>query len=140
MIDPLNDYPGYLLRRASALAMSKLAKQLKVLKVSPTEATVLNVIDANPDVKQSDIGRLLNIATANMAPLISRLARRNLIERQPVDKRSHCLVLTRTGRNLTAKVKGIFAQHEAALLCKIPVVHRAALFFALRALLEKESE
>ena len=71
MIDPLTNYPGYLLRRASAAAMANLAKRLKKLNLSPTEATILNVIDANPNANQSDIGRLLDIARANMAPLVS---------------------------------------------------------------------
>jgi DNA-binding MarR family transcriptional regulator len=135
MIDPLNNYPGYLLRRASAIAMGNLAKRLKGLDLSPAEATVLNVIDANPNASQSDIGRLLDIASANMAPLVFRLADRNLVERRPVDKRSHGLVLTGAGRNLTAKIKKIFAEHEADLLARIPKALRESFFSGVRALL-----
>ena len=138
MIDPLTNYPGYLLRRASAIAMGNLASRLKTLDLSPTEATVLNVIDANPNANQSDIGRLLDIARANMAPLVSRLAGRDLIERQPVDKRSHGLVLTRSGRTLMAKTKKIFAEHETALLSRIPEAQREAFFSGVRALLERD--
>jgi len=138
MIDPLTNYPGYLLRRASAVAMANLAKRLKRLDLSPAEATILNVIDANPNANQSDIGRLLDIARANMAPIVSRLAGRKLIERQPVDKRSHGLVLTRTGHNLTSKIKKVFAEHETALLTRIPEVHRDLFFSALRALLARD--
>lgn len=138
MIDPLKGYPGYLLRRASAHAMAKLAKRLKGLDLSPTEATVLNVIEANPNVNQSDIGRLLDIARANMAPLVSRLAQRDLIERQPLDKRSHGLILSRTGRNLTTKLKKVFADHEADLLTRIPASQRAVFLSSLRSLLERE--
>src|SRR5580704_1942134 len=96
MMDPMSTYPGYLLRRASAQAMARLAKRLKTLHLNPTDATVLIVIDSNPNAKQSEIGRLLDIARANMAPLSSRIAARKLIERQPVDGRSHGLILTRT--------------------------------------------
>jgi DNA-binding MarR family transcriptional regulator len=138
MIDPLTNYPGYLLRRASAVAMANLAKRLKKLGLSPAEATILNVIDANPNANQSDIGRLLDIARANMAPLVSRLAGRKLIERQPVDKRSHGLVLTRTGRNLTSKIKEAFAEHETALLTRIPEAQREVFFSAVRALLDRD--
>jgi hypothetical protein len=31
MIDPMSDYPRYLLRRASAVAMARVAKRLKAL-------------------------------------------------------------------------------------------------------------
>jgi|SRR5450631_222703 DNA-binding MarR family transcriptional regulator len=135
MIDPLENYPGYLLRRASAVAMANLAKRLRSLDLSPTEATVLNVIDANPNASQADIGRLLDIATANMAPLVSRLADRDLVERRPLDRRSHGLVLTGTGRRMTAKIKKIFAEHEADLLARIPKAQRETFISGLRALL-----
>ena len=137
MIDPMSDYPGYLLRRASALTMARLAKRLKTLHLNPTDATVLIVIDSNPNAKQSEIGRLLDIARANMAPLISRIAARKLIERQPVDGRSHGLILTRTGRALIPKIKSAIAQHEAELIGRVPVSHRPIVVEGLRALMEE---
>jgi DNA-binding MarR family transcriptional regulator len=113
MIDPMSGYPGYLLRRASALAMARLAKRLKTLHLSPTDATVLSVIDANPNSKQSEIGRVLDIARANMAPL------------------------SRAGRALIPRIKSAFAQHEAALVKEIPASQRRAFVAGLRALLRK---
>jgi DNA-binding MarR family transcriptional regulator len=137
MIDPMSDYPGYLLRRASAQAMARLAKHLKALHLNPTDATVLNVIDVNPNSKQSEIGRMLDIARANMAPLVSRLAERDLIERQPVDGRSHGLVLSRAGRALIPRIKSAFAEHEQTLMQAIPASQRRAFVAALRALLKE---
>ncbi len=136
MIDPSKNDPGYLLRRASAMAMGILAKRLKALDLSPAEATVLNVIAANPNASQADIGRLLDIATANIAPLVSRLADRDLIERRPLDKRSHGLVLTPTGRKLTTRIQKVFAAHETELLKSIPEAHREPFFAVVRALIE----
>ncbi|MEO7208069.1 MAG: MarR family transcriptional regulator [Steroidobacteraceae bacterium] len=133
----MSDYPGYLLRRASAMAMTRLAKHLKALHLNPTDATVLNVIDANPNSKQSEIGRMLDIARANMAPLISRLAERGLIERQRVDGRSHALVLSRAGRALIPRIKSAFAQHGEALVKAIPRSQRRAFVAALRAMLKE---
>ena len=137
MIDPMSDYPGYLLRRASAMAMARLSKHLKAVHLNPTDATVLSVIDANPNSKQSEIGRMLDIARANMAPLISRLAQRDLIQRQPVDGRSHGLVLSRAGRALIPRIKSAFAEHEKALMRDIPATQRRALVAALRAMLKE---
>jgi DNA-binding MarR family transcriptional regulator len=140
MIDPMQDYPGYLLRRASVVTMARLARRLKALHLSPTEAAVLTVIDANPNGKQSAIGRLLDIASANMAPLISRLAKRGLIDRQPVDGRSHGLLLSRSGRALVARVKSVLLEHEERLAAKIPAKQRQAFLAALRAIQEDASE
>jgi|SRR5277367_2083522 len=137
MIDPMSAYPGYLLRRASAMAMARLAKRLKTLHLNPTDATVLIVISSNPNAKQSEIGRLLDIARANMAPLISRLAARKLIDRQPVDGRSHGLTLTRTGLALIPKIKSVISQHETELMRSIPEAQRPLLVDGLRALMEE---
>jgi DNA-binding MarR family transcriptional regulator len=62
--------------------MTRLARRLEALDLRPAQATVLMVIEAKPGITQSDIGKLLEIASANMATLAERLAERNLIDRQ----------------------------------------------------------
>ena len=131
-IDPLEDFPGYSLRRASAASMAKLARRFAAMDLRPTEASVLMVIGANPKITQSEIGRMLDIASANMAPLVSRLAERGLVDRQPVDGRSHGLALSRSGAALTAKVKTAAADHERELLRKIPPAQRKMFLTVLR--------
>ena len=63
------------------------------------------VIESNPNISQSEIGRMLDIAGANMAPLVGRLEKRELLERRPVDGRSHGLQLTAAGRALNLRAK-----------------------------------
>lgn len=134
MIDPLKDYPGYLLRRASVAAMADLADRLAALDLRPTEATILLVIDANPNATLSDVGRLLRIASANMVPLIARLETRSLIDREPMDGRSQALVLAPLGRLLTREIKDVVADHEAALIERIPAHVRDDFLKALRSI------
>jgi len=133
-VDPFEKYPGYCLRRASAATMARLARRFAVLGLRPSEASVLMVIDANPNITQSEIGRMLDIARANMAPLMARLSARELVRRQRVDGRSHGLVLSSTGRSVTDKVKKAVAAHEKAVLSKIPPALREGMLAALRAL------
>jgi DNA-binding MarR family transcriptional regulator len=133
-IDPLKDHLGYALRRASATAMADLASKLATLELRPTEATVLLIIDANDNITQSDIGRMLDIASANMAPLTSRLEQRDLIEREPMDGRSHGLTLSSTGRALTRRIKKLVDEHEASLLQRIPTKQRDTFLAALQSL------
>jgi len=132
-VDPLKDLPGYALRRASAAVMAGLADRLAVLDLRPSEASVLLVIDANPGLTQSQIGRLLDIARANMAPLTARLAARDLIVRESAGGRSHGLTLSDSGRRLTKKAQRIVAELEAELLQRIPRAERAAFLRALQA-------
>jgi len=133
-VDPLRDLPGYALRRASSAAMQKLARELTPLDLRPSEASVLLVIEANANITQSEIGRMLEIAGANMAPLVSRLEKRELVERQPVDGRSHGLGLTAAGRALCVRAKKVMKSHEDNLLAKIPPALRAAFISTLQAL------
>ncbi len=139
-IDPLKDFPGYALRRASAAAMQRLASGLQALDLRPSEASTLLVIEANPGITQSDIGRMLDIAGANMAPLMRRLQERDLVERNPVDGRSHALYLSDEGRSLSAKARKVFRAHEDELLKKIPSGDRATFLKVLRALYTDFSE
>ena len=134
IVDPLKDLPGYALRRASAAVMAKLAERLAVLDLRPSEASVLLVIDANPGVTQSEIGRLLDIARANMAPLTARLAARDLIVRQAAGGRSHGLTLSEAGRRLTRKAQRAVAELETELLAHIPAAQRSAFLRTLKSL------
>jgi DNA-binding MarR family transcriptional regulator len=132
--DPLENYPGYSLRRASAVNMARLARRFAALDLRPTEATVLMVVDANPNITQSEIGKMLDIASANMAPLVSRLADRELVERQPINGRSYGLVLTSSGARIAARAMRAVITHEEELLKRIPATRRKALVADLRTL------
>lgn len=134
IVDPLQDLPGYALRRASAAVMAKLAERLATVALRPSEASVLLVIGVNPGVTQSEIGRLLDIARANMAPLTARLAARDLIVREAAGGRSHGLTLSDAGRRLTKRAQRIVAELETELMDRIPVAQRAAFLRTLKAL------
>ena len=138
--DPLNDLPGYSLRRISAAFMARFAARLSRLELRPAEATVLLVIAANPGVIQSEVGRLLGIASANMAPLVARLADRDLIVREAVDGRSQGLTLSEAGRRLTLKARSLVDELEGDLLARIPAGERAAFLKVLRVLAQDQEE
>jgi DNA-binding MarR family transcriptional regulator len=139
-VDPVKDFPGYALRRASAAAMARLAERLEALALRPAEATVLLVIEANPGITPSTVGRLLEIASANMAPLAARLQRRHLIVRERVNGRSHGLHLSEAGRRLARQAGQAMSEHEAQLLSRIPEAQRAAFLAALQALWTQQDE
>jgi DNA-binding MarR family transcriptional regulator len=132
----MKNLPGYALRRVSAAFMARLAERLSRLDLRPADATVLLVIGANPGVTQSEIGRLLAIASANMAPLAARLADRDLIVREAVDGRSQGLTLSDAGRRIAQKARSIIDDLEADLLERIPAAERAPF---LKVLLELAS-
>jgi DNA-binding MarR family transcriptional regulator len=115
-----------------------LAKRLAALELRPAEASVLMVIGANPGITQSEIGRLLDIAGANMAPLINRLHTRGLLEKQPLNGRSHALSLSESGRALHARTQKTFERHEEELLGRLPKRLREPFLEALQLLWKAE--
>ena len=130
--NPLNDLPGYLLRRASAWTMASLAKRLEEFELTPTEASVLVVIASNPGIIQREIGQMLGIVSANMTPLVSRLEERELIKRLPIDKRSFGLRTTRRGGTVAERALAAMQEQEEALIESVAPKHRQAFLQTLQ--------
>jgi len=97
---------GYQLRRASSVLMSDLAERLAELGLRTTEASILVVLEAEPLITQSEIGRRLAIQRANMAPLIAGLTARDLIERTAGPGPARPLKLSKKGLALAAERAG----------------------------------
>jgi len=109
----LDQLLGYQLRRASFAMLSDLSAGIGKLDLRITEMSVLMVIHANPDISQSDIGRVLGIQRANMVPLITQLERRTLVSRGETRGRAQSLRLTPEGEALVRRCREAIAEHEA---------------------------
>jgi DNA-binding MarR family transcriptional regulator len=134
MIDPLDDLLGYQLRRASAVMMVDLSRTLEPLSLRATEASVILAILANPGATQSEIGRLLGIQRANMAPIVAMLMERALVERSASDGRSHQIHLSPGGTAMAAEVGAAIGQHEARFLPSLDAHARQLLIKQLRSI------
>lgn len=134
MRDPLPSFPGYSLRRAANATASELARRLGELQLRQVDASVLLLVEANPGVTASALGRQLDIQRANMVPLLGGLEDRRLIERNPIDGKSLGLSLTGKGSELTDAARRVVQAFEAELLQRIPAEHRDHLLPALDAL------
>lgn len=104
---------GYQLRRASAVMMADLSRELADLDLRPAEVTTLLVIAENPDCSQTEVGQALAIKRANMVPIISRLMERGLVDRRRLDGRSHALTLTPEGEKVAGEAMNRIDAHEA---------------------------
>jgi DNA-binding MarR family transcriptional regulator len=134
LIDPLADIPGYALRRAANAMMSDLASRLSTVETRVTDASVLMLVGANPNVTASEIGRLLDVDRANMVPLLNRIEETGLIERQPIDRKSLGILLTPAGEDRLAQIRAIVDSFEQELIERIPREHREHFLPALNAL------
>jgi len=139
MKDPLVNLAGYVLRRASAVALAELNQRLAPLSLRHADVAMLMLIESSPGITQSHAGRLLAIQRANMAPFVARLEGRGVIERRQVDRRSQALALTRRGRALLGKARRVVAAHEATLLKRVPVKLRPMVLPILMALWNRDA-
>ncbi len=124
--NPFDSHSGYLLRRASNAIIGELAQRLDVIGLKVSEASILLLIEHNPRITQSDLGRMLGIKRANMVPLAAGLESRGLVTRQPVNGRSHGLILTETGKATCTNARAIMAEQERFILERLGGDDRAA--------------
>lgn len=134
MRDPLADFPGYSLRRASNAMMAELARRLADHDMRLADTTAMILIADNPQITASAIGRALDIQRANMVPLLKRLEDAGLVERTPIDGKSQGLQLTSVGERKLGELQKTLHEFEEHLLSKIPEKHRPHLLPALDAL------
>jgi len=132
--DPLAGLPGYTLRRAANAMMDELGARLATIDLRVSDASVLLLVGARPNMTSSEIGKMLDIQRANMVPLLARLETAGLIARQPIDRKSQAILLTAHGEARLGEVKAITDRFEADLMARIPEVHRAHFLPALQAL------
>jgi len=124
--NPFDSHLGYLLRRASNAVIGELAQRLDTIGLKVSEASILLLIERNPRITQSDLGRMLGIKRANMVPLAAGLESRGLVTREPVDGRSHGLVLTAAGNIAFAEASRIMAEQERYILERLGGDDRSA--------------
>ncbi|HQS71353.1 MULTISPECIES: MarR family transcriptional regulator [unclassified Novosphingobium] len=122
---------GYQLRRASAVMMADLSRELADLDLRPAEVTTLLVIAENPDCSQTEVGQALAIKRANMVPIISRLMERGLVDRRRLDGRSHALTLTDEGRAMAAEAVARIDRHEVRFTELLGAIDAQVLFRSL---------
>jgi DNA-binding MarR family transcriptional regulator len=130
--DPFDGLLGYHLRRLSVAVMADLTLALAPLALKPADASVLFVIAGAGGITQSEVGRVLGIQRANMAPLMAALLKRGLVEREPVDGRSQALRLSKSGEEIHRKAWAATRAHEARMFGGLSAPARARMTAQLR--------
>lgn len=134
MRDPLPSFPGYALRRAANATAAELSARLAPFDLRQADVSAMILIEENPGVIASAIGRTLDIQRANMVPLLKRLEDDGLIARAPIDRKSRGLALTALGRERLAAARAVIEAFESELIERVPSEHRPHLLPALEAL------
>jgi len=130
----LPDLVGYQLRMAQIALFRDFAQGLGGEDVTPGLFGVLVIIEANPDLKQSELARATQLDRSTVVTVIDNLERRGLVERRIAlhDRRSNAIRLTAAGSALLRKLKRQVGAHETRLLQNFSATERETLLALLK--------
>lgn len=122
----LPDLVGYHLRMAQIALFRDFSEGPGKEDVTPGLFGVLVIIEANPDLKQSELARATHLDRSTVVTVIDNLVRRGLVERRVAlhDRRSNAIRLTDAGATLLRKLKRQVSQHEKRLLQNFSTAER----------------
>jgi DNA-binding MarR family transcriptional regulator len=112
---------GYRMRRAMTVVTADFMAAVEPLGMRPVLFSLLAVIDANPGIIQTRLGRALGIQRANLVPLLGALGERGLVRREEsaADRRATALHLTADGEALLAETLERVKAHERRVLAPL---------------------
>jgi DNA-binding MarR family transcriptional regulator len=137
-LGPLSGYVGFMLRRIQTAVFSDFIASLGELDLRPAQYTLLEVIDANPGLRQSDAAAALGIQKANFVALVQELERRSLVQRRrsTADRRAYSLHLEPRGRRVLEAARQVHDAQESRLAAQLGARDRERLLTLLSRLAE----
>ena len=108
-------------------------RHLAAERIAPAHLGVLLVIEANPGINQTRIGRCARHRPLEPGALVDGLEQRQLLARlpSPSDRRSHALQLTRKGEAFLAALAPRLERHESEIARRLSPAERKTLIALL---------
>lgn len=128
---------GYNLRRAYLMVSRKFAGPMARADLRPAEFAVLALLRDNAGSSQRSVASALAIDPPNMANLLDRLEKRNLVQRprNPDDERARQLALTPDGLSLIQRTYEAVERQEKRALGVLTTQEQNQLMTLLRKLI-----
>lgn len=108
---------SYQLRRAQDASFRVFAALTGGHGLRPGRYTVLQAIAQTPGLSQSRLGAMIGRDKTTLTPILQDMQRAGLIrrDRDPVDRRSRCLLLTESGEAMLATLHRHAMKHDERL-------------------------
>jgi DNA-binding MarR family transcriptional regulator len=125
---------GYQVRQAQIAIFRDFTATLTEAGMTPTLYGALVLIDSNPDLKQTELARAIQLDRSTVVTVIDTLQKRHLVARRRTkeDRRSNALSLTEAGTALLAELTPQVVEHEQRLVEHLTPDETATLAQALR--------
>jgi DNA-binding MarR family transcriptional regulator len=114
LVNPMDRFVGYKIRRIKHAIISELNDILSGFELRIMDFAVLSILETNPKIYQNEITRLVGAEPPALVLSLDRLEKANYLVRQlsPVDRRLRTLHLTPEGKKLIKKVTAKVEQQE----------------------------
>lgn len=106
---------GYHLKAAYFALLGQTEDRLKRLGITPQQFTILAMISINPRIIQTRLIESSYISRSRCSELIEQVIRSGYAIREPIDRRSHGLSLSKDGQRLVENAYAILSECEREL-------------------------
>jgi DNA-binding MarR family transcriptional regulator len=133
---PLEDRPGFLIRRLHQIHVSLFAEACAQFRVTPLQYSLLSALAAVPSADQTTLATLIALDRTTTTGALKRLEVRGLIrrERSVADRRAHVCALTGAGRALLAEMEPAARRAHADTLAALSPAEAEAFTATLKRL------
>lgn len=112
---------GYSLRRAQITIYEDFIATLAPWHITPQRFSALTVISRNPQLKLTQLARILGIARSGAVLVVDALAAMGYVERQPSpgDRRAYGLALTPEGAADLQAITAAVCDHDRRIVARL---------------------
>ena len=117
----LDEFTGYVVRRAQIWMFQDFKRALKELDMTPAQFAVMKIVAANPGIAQARVAEVLSIERARLVQMLDRLEAPDFITRvrSTTDRRSHALHLTAAGARMLERLEQRVEAHERNVVARL---------------------
>jgi DNA-binding MarR family transcriptional regulator len=122
-------HTGFLISRMGMVAQKRFGERIATLGLSPRMWGALNVLDAEGAITQHALCTCIGMDPSSMVATIDALEQQGLVERRrhPGDRRAYALHITKDGRDVLERGRGVALEAQEELLAPLADHERSQL-------------
>jgi DNA-binding MarR family transcriptional regulator len=129
----LDSLVGFALRRAQLNLYEDFIRSLAPWNITPPRFSALVVIGNNPDLKLTELARVLNVARSGAVTVVDALSELGYVARHEsaTDKRAFRLLLTAKGKKALTAITNAVLEHDQRIVSMLTSDEQAQLMALL---------
>ena len=129
----LDQLVGFALRRAQLNLYEDFIRSLAPWSITPPRFSALVVIANNPDLKLTELARVLNVARSGAVTVVDALSELGYVARHDsaTDKRAFRLLLTARGKRALSSITSAVLEHDRRIVSMLSSDEQAQLMALL---------